>query len=92
MSFGFDPQKSARNNDKHGIDFDQAQTLWLKRVAERPAAITEGEMRYENIGKIGDTHWTAIVTYRGRIRRFIPVYRSSPPQIEFYERTQRSKN
>ena len=75
MSLEFDPQKSARNKDKHGIDFDKARVLWLNQVAERPAATKEGEVRYENIGKIGDTHWTAIVTDRGFKRRIISVYR-----------------
>jgi len=30
MQFEFDPQKSAVNKDKHGIDFVEAQALWLK--------------------------------------------------------------
>ena len=29
MEFEFDPAKSAANKDKHGIDFVEAQALWL---------------------------------------------------------------
>jgi len=28
MVFEFDPDKSQANLEKHGIDFEQAQTLW----------------------------------------------------------------
>ena len=28
MEFEFDPEKSASNKDKHGIDFIEAQALW----------------------------------------------------------------
>jgi len=29
--FEYDPAKSQANRAKHGIDFDQAQALWLDR-------------------------------------------------------------
>lgn len=29
MIFEYDPQKSAANLAKHGIDFDEAQHMWL---------------------------------------------------------------
>ncbi|MEI6435939.1 MAG: BrnT family toxin, partial [Bacteroidota bacterium] len=29
MTFEFDPLKSCSNKEKHGIDFHQAQHLWL---------------------------------------------------------------
>ena len=32
--FDFDPQKSAINRTKHGIDFAEAQALWKGRVAQ----------------------------------------------------------
>jgi uncharacterized DUF497 family protein len=62
--FDFDPAKSAANKAKHGIDFVEAQALWLDddRV-ERPAR-TVGEPRFQIIGRIGQTTWTATVTYR----------------------------
>ena len=28
MKFEYDPDKSAANREKHGIDFDEAQALW----------------------------------------------------------------
>jgi uncharacterized DUF497 family protein len=52
------------NKAKHGVDFVEAQALWLDddRV-ERPAR-TVGEPRFQIIGRIGQTTWTATVTYR----------------------------
>jgi len=62
--FGFDRAKSAANKATHGIDFVEAQALWLDddRV-ERPAR-TVGEPRFQIIARIGQTTWTATVTYR----------------------------
>ncbi len=87
--FEFDPQKSASNKSKHGIDFQAAQALWRGRVVEGPAQSKDGEMRYAIIGKIGDDFWTAIVTYRAAVRRIISVYPSNLRQIEQYERAGR---
>ena len=84
--FEFDPQKSASNKIKHGIDFIQAQILWKSRVLQNPAKRVEGEVRYLNIGKIGAKRWTAVVTYRGSVRRIISVRPSNPREIEAYER------
>jgi uncharacterized protein len=36
MHFEYDPAKSEANAEKHGIDFEEAQTLWddLHRVSD----------------------------------------------------------
>lgn len=89
--FEYDQQKSASNKSKHGIDFVEAQMLWLRWFHEEAAHLTGGEMRYKNIGKIGERYWTAIVSYRGSIRRIISVYPSNPIQIEIYERYRKAR-
>ena len=89
FTFEYDPQKSARNNDKHGIDFARAQALWIGEVIIVPAKVVDGEMRYANIGKIGDNYWTAIVSYRGAVCRIVSVYPSNPLQINHYERSRK---
>ena len=64
MKFEFDPQKSAINKAKHGIDFIEAQVLWKsKRI--RLGAKDALEKRYMILGKIEREHWSAIITYRG---------------------------
>lgn len=65
MTFEFDPAKSLANKAKHGIDFVEAQALWNdpERV-EGPARVVAGEPRHLVIGRIQQTTWAAIVTYR----------------------------
>jgi uncharacterized DUF497 family protein len=44
--FEFDEAKSRANESKHGIDFVEAQTLWLDENLLRVAARAEGEPRF----------------------------------------------
>ena len=85
MEFEFDRRKSASNARKHGIDFVAAQELWLDPdVVEIPAR-TVDEPRSLVIGKIGDTHWSAVITPREGRTRIISVRRSRDEEIEIYE-------
>jgi uncharacterized protein len=85
MEFEFDPEKSAANKAKHGIDFDEAQTLWKDaRLLEAPAR-TSDEPRFLVIGKIGEKHWSAVVTLRGDALRIISVRRARKEEIAHYE-------
>ena len=83
--FEFDPDKSAKNKEKHGIDFIEVQALWDDPdLMEIPAKI-EDEPRFLVIGKISSKHWSAIVTYRNYNIRIISVRRSRVEEVEFYE-------
>ena len=83
--FEFDPDKSARNKQKHGIDFLEAQQLWDDPdLLEIPAKI-EDEARFLIIGTIGPKHWSGIVTYRNENIRIISVRRSRKEEVELYE-------
>ena len=64
MRFEFDLAKSAANKAKHGIDFVEAQALWLDpdRI-ELPARPTN-EPRFLIVGRITQVMWTATVTSR----------------------------
>ena len=83
MSFEFDPQKSASNKAKHGVDFVEAQSLWLSKTIEVNAK-DAADKRYLVIGKIGKQYWSAVITYRGMTRRIISVRKSTPNEIEAY--------
>jgi len=63
VEFEFEPQKSAINNAKHGIDFIEAQVLWKSKHV-RLGAKDALEKRYMILGKIDREHWSAIITYR----------------------------
>ena len=84
MTFEFDAAKSASNTAKHGIDFVAAQALWKSQLMLLPAK-EDAEKRSMAIGKIGQAHWSAIITYRGAAIRIISVRRSTPREIESYE-------
>jgi uncharacterized DUF497 family protein len=73
------------NKDKHGIDFDEAQRLWLdERLVEVPAR-SDDEARSLVVGTIGKDYWAAIITYRGETIRIISVRRARAKEIEIYE-------
>jgi uncharacterized protein len=85
MEFEFDPEKSAANRRKHGIDFFQAQAIWENPDRLQVPARTEGEPRFIMIGRIGAGHWSAIFTPRGDGARIISVRRSRAKEVERYE-------
>jgi uncharacterized DUF497 family protein len=76
MHFEFDPTKRSRNKEKHGIDFVEAQGLWLDdNLVEIPAR-TDGEDRFLVVAQLDRKVWAAIVTYRGGSIRLISVRRA----------------
>jgi len=85
VEFEFDPAKSQANKQKHGIDFVEAQLLWLDDMLLEIPARTSGESRFVIIGKIGVKYWSAVVTYRQKRIRVISVRRSRKEEVEIYE-------
>ena len=85
VQFEFDPWKSKNNKAKHGIDFVEAQALWKSKIVLLPAKDAL-EKRYMVIAIIGSDHWSAIITYRGGTIRIISVRKSTPLEIETYEK------
>ena len=85
MEFEFDPGKSRANKQKHGINFVEAQALWDDPdVLEIPARLTD-EPRWLVIGKIGNSHWSGVITYRRDKIRMISVRRARQEEVAIYE-------
>jgi uncharacterized DUF497 family protein len=80
-----DPEKSRSNKEKHGIDFEEAQLLWMDGGLVEFRARVMDEVRFVLVGMIDDKHWTAVVTYRGKNTRIISVRRSRSKEVESYE-------
>lgn len=57
MRFEFDEAKSQSNKAKHGIDFVEAQALWLDEMFIEVPARTQDEPRFVVIGMIAGQHW-----------------------------------
>lgn len=85
MEFEFDQVKSQANQKKHGIDFVDAQLLWLDDMLLEIPVCTTDEPRFLIIGRIGSKHWSAVVTYRQDRIRIISVRRSRKEEVEIYE-------
>lgn len=85
MRFEYDPAKSQSNRQKHGIDFDEARTLWADPDLVEIRARTQDEPRFMVIGRILNSHWSGVITYRGDAIRIISVRRSRPEEVELYE-------
>jgi len=85
MGFEFDPEKSSENLKKHGIDFEEAQALWLDANLLSIDVLTANEPRELVIGEIDGKMWTAVITQRGKNIRIISVRRSRKSEVMLYE-------
>ena len=83
--FEFDEGKSRLNKRKHGVDFVEAQALWLDPYRVELLIQEEGEERWMVIGAIRGKLWSAVITYRDERVRFISVRRSRPKEMVRYE-------
>ena len=85
MIFEFDQKKSATNFEKHGIDFQQAQSIWNDADYIEIPLTTTDEARFMVIGMTGGKVWSGVITYRGESIRIISVRRSRNEEIIIYE-------
>ena len=85
MEFEFDPGKSEANQQKHGIDFTEAQALWQDPMRVEIPAKTVDEPRWLVIGQIGGKPWSAVITYLQQTVRVISVRRSRDEEVAIYE-------
>ena len=85
MEFEFDEEKSRVNKEKHGIDFVEAQLLWLDEMLIEIPARTTDEPRYLVVGRIAGRHWSAVITYRDDRVRLISVRRARREEVEIHE-------
>jgi uncharacterized DUF497 family protein len=85
VQFEFDAAKSESNKDKHGIDFVEAQQIWLDEDYLEIPARSDTEPRSVVLGKVDDKHYSAFITMRNEVTRLISVRRSRKKEVEIYE-------
>jgi uncharacterized DUF497 family protein len=85
VSFEYDEVKSRSNNEKHGIDFVEAQQLWKDKNRVEIEAKTVDEKRFLTIGMIDKKLYSAVFTYRNKNIRIISVRRSREEERKIYE-------
>lgn len=84
--FIYDASKSASNEEKHGIDFDEAQALWDDiDMMEFPLEF-KGEKRFGVIARYQGSCWTGVCTMREDVVRIISVRRSTKKEVSLYDR------
>lgn len=84
MEFEYDPRKSASNKEKHGIDFEEAQSLWEDPNRVIVPARSQTEERYALIAATRASIWTCIFTVRGKNLRIISVRKARNEEKEGY--------
>lgn len=84
MDFEFDPEKSAKNKAKHGIDFVEVQELWKDVTALEVSARSETEPRSALIASYSGKLCTAIFTYREKKIRIISCRRARDGEKRTY--------
>jgi uncharacterized DUF497 family protein len=84
MHFEFDAEKSKSNLTKHGIDFEQAQTLWRDADGLAVPSKYSGESRMLWIAAREGKLWTAIYTEREGKIRIISVRRAHENERNAY--------
>ena len=83
MEFEYDLKKSKLNKKKHGVDFEQAKTIWPQDNVVLPA-ITRDEPRYIIIGSINSTLFSCIFTIRQKRIRIISCRKSRIKERRIY--------
>ena len=85
VTFEFDPEKSQRNESKHGISFTSAQSLWRDEDRVVFTANSETELRFALLASFGGKIWAAFYTMREDKIRIISVRRARTKEREVYE-------
>ena len=86
MQFEYDPNKSEAYQDKHGIDFEEAQQLWFDPNMMRFDIEYGGESRWGIIAHYEGSYWVAICATRGERTRSISVRRATQKEASFYDK------
>lgn len=86
MKFSWDPNKSASNQEKHGIDFNQAKDVFKDdhAIVEK-AKTVKGEERFITIGKTLKLFIISVVfTIRDTTIRIISARQARKKEIKEY--------
>ena len=84
MEFEYDIEKSESNREKHGIDFNEAQSLWDDELHIIVPARSTTEERYALIGIYRGNLWTCIFTLREKNLRIISVRKARDEEKDGY--------
>lgn len=86
ITFEWDPDKSAQNEEKHGISFEAAMAVWESPRLEIPsiARSKDSETRSAILGLINGHIYCVIWTKRGKNIRIISARRARNEERKAY--------
>ncbi|MDR0875888.1 MAG: BrnT family toxin [Clostridiales Family XIII bacterium] len=84
--FEYDPNKSKSNKEKHGIDFEEAKSLWKDSNKIQYSSKYKEEPRELLFAVYNGKHYTAVITKRNGKVRIISVRRSHEDEVRIYEK------
>jgi uncharacterized protein len=76
VEFEWDENKERKNIEKHGIDFDQAKSIWNGSVLEIARSDHYGEERVVAVGVYEQVCYAVVYTRRGEKLRIISARRA----------------
>ena len=86
MKFEFDPGKNEINTAKHGVSFEEAQSLWNVVGVEIDLGVVNGEYRYARLATIGKVVHIAVFTFRaGPAIRLISARFATEKEAKYHE-------
>jgi uncharacterized protein len=85
MLFEWDNKKSASNERKHGISFEDAKELWNDPFRIEIQTLFPDENRSILIGRLDGKVWTAVFTVREQAVRIISVRRARKGEVSLYD-------
>lgn len=91
MEFEYDLSESPSNKKKHGIDFEEAKTLWEDEDRIQFPAKSDTEERHVILAKKDDKIWAAFFTMRGYVTRIISVRRARENEERIYYDSQTTR-
>lgn len=87
VGFEWDLAKNETNKTKHGINFNEAVSIFAGQLLERSALhLPSNEERVIATGKLGNRYVTVIYTWRAGVRRLISARKARDNEREAYER------
>lgn len=85
MDFEYDPVKSSKNKEKHGIDFEEAQELWSDPDGIGFPARSDDEERFAIMAQWKGKLWMGFYTLRSDKIRIFSVRRARSGERKLYE-------
>jgi uncharacterized DUF497 family protein len=86
FEFEFDQNKSDANEEKHGIGFTEAESLWHDEDRLEVELEHKGEQRYLLVAHYCGSLWSAIFIKRANALRIISVRRATKSEVSLYDK------